>query len=189
MATVLVPTSGRRSLSIWFCAVFGLVELRVKLPGFDPRLLAQPTFGGGNVALGLLIFGVAALRRGPSDDLPGVVERCHPVALGHRGVCARQPARMDDSDAHDRPCAAAARRTARLKNSVGVGGAEGQGHFFGSLLRATSQVVYAVRQLLPREPCGGLPAGCRTKYPYPGDLVRPQVPAGLGPVRAIMRVS
>lgn len=42
-------------------AVFVLVELRVKAPSFDPRLLAQRTFGGGNVALGLLFFGVAAI--------------------------------------------------------------------------------------------------------------------------------
>lgn len=42
-------------------AVFVVVELRVKVPGFDPRLLAQRTFGGGNVALGLLLFAVAAI--------------------------------------------------------------------------------------------------------------------------------
>ncbi|MFB7608699.1 MFS transporter [Streptomyces gardneri] len=42
-------------------AVFVLVELRVKSPSFDPRLLAQRTFGGGNMALGLLLFGVAAI--------------------------------------------------------------------------------------------------------------------------------
>lgn len=42
-------------------AVFVLVELRVKVPSFDPRLLAQRAFGGGNVALGLLLFGVAAI--------------------------------------------------------------------------------------------------------------------------------
>ncbi|MFI6302921.1 MFS transporter [Amycolatopsis thailandensis] len=42
-------------------AVFVLVELRVEMPGFDPRLLAQRVFGGGNVALGLLLFGVAAI--------------------------------------------------------------------------------------------------------------------------------
>lgn len=42
-------------------AVFVLVELRLKMPSFDPRLFAQRTFGGGNVALGLLLFGVAAI--------------------------------------------------------------------------------------------------------------------------------
>ncbi|MFI5797760.1 MFS transporter [Streptomyces sp. NPDC051677] len=42
-------------------AVFVLVELRVKAPSFDPRLLAQRTFGGGNAALGLLLFAVAAI--------------------------------------------------------------------------------------------------------------------------------
>ncbi|MER5202533.1 MFS transporter [Streptomyces sp. NPDC002825] len=41
--------------------VFVLVELRLKAPSFDPRLFAQRTFGGGNVALGLLLFGVAAI--------------------------------------------------------------------------------------------------------------------------------
>ncbi|MGW5354618.1 MFS transporter [Streptomyces sp. NPDC004031] len=42
-------------------AVFVVVELRAKAPGFDPRLLAQRAFGGGNAALGLLLFGVAAV--------------------------------------------------------------------------------------------------------------------------------
>lgn len=42
-------------------AVFVLVELHVKVPSFDPRLLMQPTFGGGNVALALLLFAVAAI--------------------------------------------------------------------------------------------------------------------------------
>ncbi|MCX5195924.1 MFS transporter [Streptomyces sp. NBC_00249] len=42
-------------------AVFVLVELRVKVPSFDPRLLAQRAFGGGNVALGLLLFAVSAV--------------------------------------------------------------------------------------------------------------------------------
>ncbi|MGW4027552.1 MFS transporter, partial [Streptomyces sp. NPDC005009] len=42
-------------------AGFVLVELRLKAPSFDPRLFAQRTFGGGNVALGLLLFGVAAI--------------------------------------------------------------------------------------------------------------------------------
>ncbi|MFB7394953.1 MFS transporter [Streptomyces sp. NPDC056191] len=40
---------------------FVLVELRAEAPGFDPRLLAQRAFGGGNAALGLLLFGVAAI--------------------------------------------------------------------------------------------------------------------------------
>ncbi|MEU7899921.1 MFS transporter [Nonomuraea sp. NPDC049152] len=42
-------------------AAFVLVELRIKVPSFDPRLLAQRTFGGGNAALGLLLFAVAAV--------------------------------------------------------------------------------------------------------------------------------
>ncbi|MEV0736161.1 MFS transporter [Streptomyces sp. NPDC050549] len=42
-------------------AAFVLVELRAEVPGFDPRLLARRTFGGGNAALGLLLFAVAAV--------------------------------------------------------------------------------------------------------------------------------
>ncbi|MEU9707112.1 MFS transporter [Streptomyces sp. NPDC047967] len=42
-------------------AVFVRVELRLRHPSFDPRLFARRTFGGGNVALGLLLFGVAAI--------------------------------------------------------------------------------------------------------------------------------
>jgi MFS family permease len=42
-------------------AVFVRVQLRAKAPGFDPRLLAQRVFGGGNAALGLLLFAVAAI--------------------------------------------------------------------------------------------------------------------------------
>ncbi|MEU4393207.1 MFS transporter [Kribbella sp. NPDC023855] len=42
-------------------AVFVLAELRVKMPSFDPRLLARRAFGGGNAALGLLFFAVAAV--------------------------------------------------------------------------------------------------------------------------------
>lgn len=41
--------------------VFVLVELRTRVPGFDPRLLARRAFGGGNAALGLLLFAVAAI--------------------------------------------------------------------------------------------------------------------------------
>ncbi|MFF8643104.1 MFS transporter [Streptomyces sp. NPDC015345] len=40
---------------------FVLVELRIKSPSFDPRLLAQRAFGGGNAALGLLLFAMAAI--------------------------------------------------------------------------------------------------------------------------------
>ncbi|MEU2792559.1 MFS transporter [Streptomyces sp. NPDC007100] len=42
-------------------AAFVRVEMRSKMPSFDPRLLAQRIFGGGNVALGLLLFAVAAV--------------------------------------------------------------------------------------------------------------------------------
>lgn len=39
---------------------FVLVELRIKAPSFDPRLLAQRVFGGGNAAMALVFFSVAA---------------------------------------------------------------------------------------------------------------------------------
>lgn len=42
-------------------AVFVLVELRTKLPSFDPRLLARRMFGGGNASMALLLFSVAAV--------------------------------------------------------------------------------------------------------------------------------
>ncbi|MEC3976776.1 MFS transporter [Amycolatopsis sp. H20-H5] len=42
-------------------AAFVLVELRIKAPSFDPRLLAQRVFGGGNAAMALLFFCVAAI--------------------------------------------------------------------------------------------------------------------------------
>lgn len=40
---------------------FVLVELRTKLPSFDPRLLARRMFGGGNASMALLLFSVAAV--------------------------------------------------------------------------------------------------------------------------------
>ncbi|MGX1310740.1 EmrB/QacA subfamily drug resistance transporter [Streptomyces calvus] len=40
---------------------FVLVELRVKDPSFDPRMLAQRVFGGGNASMALLLFSVAAV--------------------------------------------------------------------------------------------------------------------------------
>ncbi|MDG4862339.1 MFS transporter [Streptomyces sp. T-3] len=42
-------------------AAFVLVELRIKVASFDPRLLAHRTFGGGNLALGLLLFAIAGV--------------------------------------------------------------------------------------------------------------------------------
>lgn len=42
-------------------AVFVLVELRTREPSFDPRMLAQRVFGGGNVSMALLFFSVAAV--------------------------------------------------------------------------------------------------------------------------------
>jgi EmrB/QacA subfamily drug resistance transporter len=41
--------------------VFVLVELKAKAPSFDPRLLAQRMFGGGNASMALLLFSVAAV--------------------------------------------------------------------------------------------------------------------------------
>ncbi|MFI1914197.1 MFS transporter [Nocardia sp. NPDC020380] len=41
-------------------AAFVVVELRIAQPSFDPRLLAQRMFGGGNAALGLLLFAMTA---------------------------------------------------------------------------------------------------------------------------------
>ncbi|GAA2098294.1 MFS transporter [Streptomyces albiaxialis] len=48
-------------LGLLLLAVFVRVEARIKSPSFDPRLLAQRAFGGGNLALGLLLFAVAAI--------------------------------------------------------------------------------------------------------------------------------
>lgn len=41
-------------------AAFVAVELRTRAPSFDPRLLARRVFGGGNAALGLLLFAMTA---------------------------------------------------------------------------------------------------------------------------------
>lgn len=54
-------------------AVFVLAELRVKVPGFDPRLLAERMFGGGNAALGLLLFAVAAITFSTAFYLQGAL--------------------------------------------------------------------------------------------------------------------
>ncbi|MCG8927440.1 MFS transporter [Lentzea sp. CC55] len=48
-------------LGLVLLGLFVLVELRAEMPSFDPRLLAQRVFGGGNAALGLLLFAVAAI--------------------------------------------------------------------------------------------------------------------------------
>lgn len=42
-------------------AAFVVVELRTKVPSFDPRMLAQRMFGGGNASMALLLFSVAAV--------------------------------------------------------------------------------------------------------------------------------
>ncbi|MEO3872744.1 MFS transporter [Nonomuraea sp. B12E4] len=41
-------------------AAFVLVELRIRQPSLDPRLLARRMFGGGNAALGLLFFALTS---------------------------------------------------------------------------------------------------------------------------------
>ncbi|MFJ4657245.1 MFS transporter [Nocardia sp. NPDC088792] len=55
-------------IDVWLPSVVGavlltafvLVELRIAHPSFDPRLLATRMFGGGNAALGLLLFAMTA---------------------------------------------------------------------------------------------------------------------------------
>lgn len=42
-------------------AAFVVVELKVRTPSFDPRMLAQRMFGGGNASMMLLLFSVAAI--------------------------------------------------------------------------------------------------------------------------------
>ncbi|WP_242643556.1 MFS transporter [Streptomyces laculatispora] len=49
------------AVGLCLLVAFVLVELRSRMPGFDPRLLAQRAFGGGNAALGLLFFAIAAV--------------------------------------------------------------------------------------------------------------------------------
>ncbi|MDJ0461484.1 MFS transporter [Streptomyces sp. H27-C3] len=49
------------AIGLVLLAAFALVELRIKMPSFDPRLLAERAFGGGNAALGLLLFAVTAV--------------------------------------------------------------------------------------------------------------------------------
>lgn len=51
---------GPIAVGLVLLAAFVWVELRIRVPSFDPRLLAQRTFGGGNAALGLLLFAVTA---------------------------------------------------------------------------------------------------------------------------------
>ncbi|MEI7030104.1 MFS transporter [Streptomyces pratensis] len=54
---VWAPTAA----GIVLLVVFVLVELRTEAPSFDPRLLAQRMFGGGNASMALLFFSVAAI--------------------------------------------------------------------------------------------------------------------------------
>ncbi|MGV9817365.1 MFS transporter [Nocardia xishanensis] len=46
---------------ILLLAAFVIVELRSAQPSFNPRLLAQRTFGAGNAAIGLLLFAMTAV--------------------------------------------------------------------------------------------------------------------------------
>jgi EmrB/QacA subfamily drug resistance transporter len=48
-------------IGVMLLGVFILVELKIETPSFDPRLLAQRTFGGANAAMALLFFSVAAI--------------------------------------------------------------------------------------------------------------------------------
>ncbi|WP_084264369.1 MFS transporter [Actinomadura macra] len=53
---VAVPVAG----GLVLLAVFVAVETRIHQPSFDPRLLTQRIFGGGNAALGLLFLAMTA---------------------------------------------------------------------------------------------------------------------------------
>lgn len=55
-AGVWAPIAAGMALLVTFV----LVEWRTQQPSFDPRLLAQRMFGGGNAALGLLLFAMTA---------------------------------------------------------------------------------------------------------------------------------
>ncbi|MCO5996670.1 MFS transporter [Actinoallomurus rhizosphaericola] len=66
-------------------AVFVRVELRSKMPSFDPRLLAQRAFGGGNAALGLLLFAVSAVTFYNAFYLQGV-RGYSPIEAGLAGL-------------------------------------------------------------------------------------------------------
>ncbi|WP_084345165.1 MFS transporter [Rhodococcus sp. 1163] len=48
-------------IGVTLLGVFILTELNIETPSFDPRLLAQRTFGGANAAMALLFFSVAAI--------------------------------------------------------------------------------------------------------------------------------
>ncbi|MEV7779269.1 MFS transporter [Kitasatospora sp. NPDC088351] len=54
---VLAPIAA----GIVLLAAFVLVEFKTKEPSFDPRMLAQRMFGGGNLSMALMLFSVAAV--------------------------------------------------------------------------------------------------------------------------------
>ncbi|MTL13589.1 MFS transporter [Nocardia seriolae] len=84
--SVWVPIAGGAAL----LSAFVVVELRSAQPSFDPRLLAQRVFGGGNAALGLLFLAMTAAgfyaafylqgARGFSPLAAGLINS--PAALG-----------------------------------------------------------------------------------------------------------
>ncbi|MEV5346969.1 MFS transporter [Streptomyces achromogenes] len=49
------------ALGIVLLAAFVAVELKARTPSFDPRMLSQRMFGGGNASMMLLLFSVAAV--------------------------------------------------------------------------------------------------------------------------------
>jgi MFS family permease len=48
------------AVGIVLLAIFTIVELRLRQPSFDPRLMARRVFGGGNAGLGLLFLAMTA---------------------------------------------------------------------------------------------------------------------------------
>ncbi|OLR89531.1 MFS transporter [Actinokineospora bangkokensis] len=66
---VWLPIAG----GVVLLAAFVLVELRVQEPSFDPRLLVRRVFGGGNAAMALLLFCVAAVTFSNAFYLQGAL--------------------------------------------------------------------------------------------------------------------
>ena len=72
---------GPIAVGLVLLTAFVLVELRIKVPSFDPRLLAQRASGGGNAALGLLLFAIAAVTFYNAFYLQGA-RGCSPLRAG-----------------------------------------------------------------------------------------------------------
>ncbi|MEV0126389.1 MFS transporter [Streptomyces sp. NPDC050703] len=73
------------AVGLLLLAAFVRVELRSRAPGFDPRLLARRAFGGGNAALGLLLFAVAAITFSHAFYLQGA-RGFSPMEAGAAGL-------------------------------------------------------------------------------------------------------